>query len=179
MNHKPDSVPFVLAKTFAKQTTEPSVWNGPCGSFPCSLPVLNGRAARPEFPPVHCLTLLPMRLAVPPALLPARWALTPPFHPYPTTHHPKTVEISTVFGWCVVGRFTFCCAVCFVWPGGQTNPGVTRHRTLRSPDFPPGPSPPKRLRTGRPPGSSLKKTCFRAYSSYSTPALSSSSSSSS
>jgi len=52
-----------------------------------SLPALNRRAAGKSMALkalLLCayLTLLLMRLAFPAALLPPRWALTPPFHPY-------------------------------------------------------------------------------------------------
>ena len=53
------------------------------------------------------LTLLRMRLAMRYALPHTRWALTPPFHPYP-----------------LCGRFIFCCAVCM--PACGLSP-VRRH----------------------------------------------------
>ena len=71
-----------------------------------------------------CLALLLMRFTVPrfSYLKSGRWALTPPFHPYP---------------------HEFERAVYFLWhylsPAGQSAsrcPGVTRHHALRSPDFP-------------------------------------------
>lgn len=43
-----------------------------------------------------CLNLLHTGLAVPTLLPEPRWALTPPFHPYPWSYDP--------------GRFAFCCA---------------------------------------------------------------------
>src|SRR5580693_1727441 len=63
--------------------------------------------------------LLPMGFALPPALPRARWALTPPFHPYR-----RIVEAS--------GGGFFSVALSSALP----LPGVTRHRALRSSDFP-------------------------------------------
>jgi hypothetical protein len=80
----------------------------------------------------RCLALLLMRFAVPERLPVPRWALAPPFHPY--------------LPWVSPGK-----AVCFLWhclsrnavnghPCGDRShepcPGVTRHHTLWSPDFP-------------------------------------------
>ena len=83
----------------------------------------------------RCLTLLLMRLAVPAALPLPRRAFTPPFHPYPFSGASL-----------LCGRYIFCCAVCQKAEYLQENPpitafcpGVTRHHTLRSPDFPPKP----------------------------------------
>ncbi len=64
--------------------------------------------------------LLPMGFAVPSTLPPTRWALTPPFHPYLALTLPGR------------GGF-FSVALSWAFPP----PGVTRHRTLRSSDFPP------------------------------------------
>jgi len=65
------------------------------------------------------VALLPMGFALPPALPRARWALTPPFHPYR-----RVVEAS--------GGGFFSVALSSALP----LPGVTRHRALRSSDFP-------------------------------------------
>src|SRR5580692_7607165 len=64
--------------------------------------------------------LLPMGFALPPALPRARWALTPPFHPYR-----RVLDAS--------GGGLFSVALSSALP----LPGVTRHRALRSSDFPP------------------------------------------
>src|SRR5580693_7377225 len=64
--------------------------------------------------------LLPMGFALPPALPRARWALTPPFHPY------RQVAVAS-------GGGLFSVALSSALP----LPGVTRHRALRSSDFPP------------------------------------------
>ncbi len=59
------------------------------------------------------LALLPVGLALPPLLPAARWALTPPFHPYP-----KVPAEAAVRG----GLFSVALSV------GLPRPGVTRHR---------------------------------------------------
>ena len=58
------------------------------------------------------LALLPVGLAVPPLLPAARWALTPPFHPYP--------------GVCSAGALGGLISVAL--SVGLPRPGVTRHR---------------------------------------------------
>lgn len=68
--------------------------------------------------PSHCSTLLQMRFTVPYPLPDMRWALTPPFHPYPAPEGAR--------------RFAFCCTICHGFPC----PGVTRHHSWWSPDFP-------------------------------------------
>ena len=67
------------------------------------------------------VALLPMGSALPPPLPEARWALTPPFHP----------GLPLVFPREAGGLFSV--ALSFAFP----RPGVTRHRALRSSDFPP------------------------------------------
>ncbi|SCD23690.1 hypothetical protein BR141012304_11271 [Brucella inopinata] len=66
--------------------------------------------------------LLPMGFTVPPALLPARWALTPPFHPYPVIPAvcPKRY-----------GRRGGLLSVALSL--GSPPPGVTRHRVSMEP----------------------------------------------
>src|SRR6185369_15725584 len=59
-----------------------------------------------------------MGFTVPRTLPPARWALTPPFHPYPRR------RIGS-------GGFAFSVALSSRSP----SPGVTRHPALWSPDF--------------------------------------------
>ncbi len=56
------------------------------------------------------LALLPVGLAMPPLLPAARWALTPPFHPYPSRKKG--------------GLFSVALSV------GLPRPGITRHRFL-------------------------------------------------
>src|SRR5689334_1150920 len=60
-----------------------------------------------------------MGFAVPPALPRARWALTPPFHPYPPSLRKEG------------GLFSVALS------SASPPPGVTWHRTLWSSDFPP------------------------------------------
>src|SRR3989338_4222726 len=64
------------------------------------------------------LVLLREGVAVPPMSPPGRWALTPPFHPYPDV----TIK-----------------AVCFLWsyPWDSLPVAVSDLPALRSPDFPP------------------------------------------
>jgi len=104
----------------------------PTGFFPCPLPGRSSvwdvpldpsRAAYPGLIKVRavprpCLALLPLGVARPRALLPRRWSLTPPFHPY---------------GPCLHGFRGL-----FLWPdpGDCSPPDVIRHRALWSADFP-------------------------------------------
>ena len=76
-------------------------------------PVARDQPARGSY-----LALLPVGLAVPPLLPGARWALTPPFHPYPA-----------------------CRAVSFLWrfPSGCPARALPGTVTSGSPDFPLGP----------------------------------------
>lgn len=69
------------------------------------------------------LVLLRVMLALPSMSPWMRWALTPPFHPYPGT--PFTVEQR------IPWRFVFCGAHV-----GSLRLGVTQHPALWSPDFP-------------------------------------------
>src|SRR5262245_43470933 len=69
-----------------------------------------------------------MGFSVPRRLLAERWALTPPFHPYRCTHSPSGGLFSVALS--VKRPFrTFCPRV--------SRFRVTRHRALRSSDFPP------------------------------------------
>ena len=85
------------------------------------------RAARAAYPgaragnprtPLYA-ALLRMGFAVPRSLPIARWALTPPFHPYPDDRDPPG------------GLFSVALS------SRSPSPGVTRHPALWSPDFPP------------------------------------------
>jgi len=73
------------------------------------------------------VALLPMGFAVPPALPRARWALTPPFHPYRSWLACPLRERRVRAG----GLFSVALS------SALPPPGVTRHRTLWSSDFPP------------------------------------------
>ena len=72
----------------------------------------------PRRKPCPCLALLPVGVAWPPHCCVRRWSLTPPFHPYSSPQ----------------GDWSGM----FLWPDPTPYgiPGVTRHRVLRSADFP-------------------------------------------
>ncbi len=72
----------------------------------------------------YCLALLQMRLAMRHPLPSARWALTPPFHPYLGNQG---------------GLFSVALAV--MAPSPVPCPVVNRHLFRRSPDFPLSPQP--------------------------------------
>lgn len=77
----------------APQAANPDVW---------------GRSQAPGLPPRHPYSaLLPVGLAVPLLLPVARWALTPPFHPYPSVRERAR------------GRFHFCGAFRRIAPPGR------------------------------------------------------------
>ena len=77
----------------APQAANPDVW---------------GRSQAPGLPPRHPYSaLLLVGLAVPLLLPVARWALTPPFHPYPSTRRRAR------------GRFHFCGAFRRIAPPGR------------------------------------------------------------
>jgi len=92
MNYKPGSVetyPFgsFIAAICLKE---------PFPSLFSSLPAFDRRAAGVTLRLYYAyLTLLLMRLAIPATSPPPRWALTPPFHPYPTTKNAKKVKTKT------------------------------------------------------------------------------------
>ncbi len=65
-----------------------------------------------------CLILHRMGFTVPPVLPSGRWALTPPFHPWPSVYRQA-------------GLFSVALSC------ASPRPGVTRHPALRCPDFPP------------------------------------------
>jgi len=108
----------------------------PCGvqpsSSPCRTEPVRVRSRRDALRIPAYLVLLRVGFTMPPALLPARWALTPPFHPY---LKPRT--------WVPLARVTQQSeAVCFLlhWPYLHLQvqaPDVIRHTALRSSDFPP------------------------------------------
>ena len=68
--------------------------------------------------------LLPVGFTVPLLLPVARWALTPPFHPYRAIVDPKAAETA---------------AVCFLWhfPWGRPRRALPGTVVPWSPDFPP------------------------------------------
>ncbi len=94
--------------------------------YPKSCP--EGRGAGNSW--ISYLVLHPMGLAVPPRLLLERWALTPPFHPYPP---PPRLRRAVRFLWRFPsGRLAASSPACIP---GRTR--VTRHRALWCSDFPP------------------------------------------
>jgi hypothetical protein len=65
--------------------------------------------------PYRCSALLLMRLAVPRPSPDARWALTPPFHPYRIASSPygsSAISRERRRRSRVARRYTFCCAIC-------------------------------------------------------------------
>ncbi len=93
-----------------------------CDYYPeISATLSRHEAGRP--PDSSCFVLHRMGFFVPPDLRPGRWALTPPFHPYPATS---------------ARRFVFCDT--FRRGGLSPAPPVrsTRHAALWCPDFPLG-----------------------------------------
>jgi hypothetical protein len=96
---------------------------------PCRIGPMRSRrlALGPGFPPY--LVLLRVGFTLPPALLPARCALTAPFHPYRFAQDNSK------------GLPHAVAAVCFLWHWPSTGlyarvPDVIRHTALRSSDFP-------------------------------------------
>lgn len=67
--------------------------------------------------------LLPMGFTVPSALLPTRWALTPPFHPYPVIPAVSSLQRYGRRG----GLLSVALSL------GSPPPGVTRHRVSMEP----------------------------------------------
>src|SRR5687767_7312351 len=94
-------------------------------------------AGRSEVP---YLALHPMGFSVPPRLLSERWALTPPFHPYPLRSLPRFTLGSTS-----AAGVMFSVALSVKMPRGiaarvylrRRSGKVTRHRALWRSDFPP------------------------------------------
>ncbi len=90
----------------ASPAANPDRWaKAACGGFGCPT-----RPARDPY-----LALLPVGLAVPVRLPVPRWALTPPFHPYPNGLPKRPV---------LGGLFSVALSL------GLPPPGVTRHRCL-------------------------------------------------
>jgi hypothetical protein len=121
--YKPSSVTLL---GHPKNGGDHSSKNGNCSPSQAAYPQARASHPQPGTPrfaapgmPAYA-ALLPMGFALPPALPRARWALTPPFHPYR-----RVVETS--------GGGLFSVALSSALP----LPGVTRHRALRSSDFPP------------------------------------------
>ncbi len=109
------------------------LWTAHCWTVLATYPdpwTSDGPAGFPTRNPYSVLLLA--GLAVPPPLLEARWALTPPFHPYPPANRK---------------------AVCFLWryPWGRPRRALPAAMSPWSPDFPPLP------RQERPPGRLIRR----------------------
>jgi len=122
---------------------------------------------------VPYLALHPMGFSVPASLRSQRWALTPPFHPYPalseTGPNQWLVANSPLAPQVMSSGRRKSGAVCFLWhcPSGCLTASppayiqksllpVTRHRALRCSDFPPPPRLPQEEAILRP--SEIKRT---------------------
>lgn len=92
------TIPLTLRLPAGLQLPTRTCW-GKSGPAPARRPVARG----------PYLALLPVGLAMPPLLPAARWALTPPFHPYPAV-----VSVSRPVAW----RYHFCGAFRRVAPPG-------------------------------------------------------------
>jgi hypothetical protein len=91
------------------------------------LPVKIGRAAlllrHKDGENLTYLVFQPIRFTLPPRLLGARWALTPPFHPYPNAA-----------SW--LRRYIFCGTVCYRLACAAQHLPVRKYGALCCPDFP-------------------------------------------
>ncbi len=89
---------------------------------------------------VPYLALHPMGFSVPPRLRLERWALTPPFHPYPACNFKIEISgLAVCFLWhCPSGRLTASPPACIPQSAFlRRQLQVTRHRALWCSDFPP------------------------------------------
>ena len=108
--YKPGSVERELGRSFLWERGHPR----PRAAYPQRL----GRGG----PPLAAyLALLPLGFAMPLMLPSARWALTPPFHPYLCTGEPVPSAV---------------CSLLHFPSRLLPRPGVTWQRALWSPDFP-------------------------------------------
>jgi len=168
MNHKPGSVMKIPSPCPRAWTGDlpvpPSVWGRRCRRPPGSLPVLEKRAAPPVTPPgrrpggcppvpgrrlrpVHCLTLLLMRFAIPRrcrrggGLLPRLFTLTPSAGPLKRPPPPCWEGLFGRLSGPAIPGGILSVALSVNPPVEADPPGITRHHALRSPDFPPDPGP--------------------------------------
>ncbi|VVT05597.1 conserved hypothetical protein [Hoeflea sp. EC-HK425] len=99
------------------RTWQPFLWDTHCcapqATYPDDQPRKKGRACALRHP---YSVLLPVGFTVPLPLPVARWALTPPFHPYPAASVPLDRGIGS--GNQVAGRFAFCGTFPGVAPAG-------------------------------------------------------------
>jgi len=90
------------------KTWQPFLWDTRCrapqATYPDDQPRKKGRACALRHP---YSVLLPVGFTVPLPLPVARWALTPPFHPYPAASSPAKPACR--------GRQSGGGAVCFLW----------------------------------------------------------------
>jgi len=113
------------------KTWQPFLWDthycAPQATYPDDQPRKKGRTCALRHP---YSVLLPVGFTVPLPLPVARWALTPPFHPYPATSWPEPV---------VRHRQSEGGAVYFLWHFPWGRPRRTLSGTVYpwSPDFPP------------------------------------------
>jgi len=122
--YKPHSVQWWLQvyipKDFLPATTWVIIYLGHASQrASCSLPGIRMERVTPH----PCLALLLVGVARSRTLLPRRWSLTPPFHPYGST-------LCRTHGFELGGMF--------LWPDPRdcSLPDVIRHHTLWSADFP-------------------------------------------
>ena len=114
--YKPDFVPPDRDPGFDDHSSQVPVARHPLAANPDLLGSRRSCEVTPTRGPY--LALLPMGLAMPAMLPPPRWALTPPFHPYPTV--PEANLLFDMQG----GLFSVALSV------GLPRPGVTRNRAL-------------------------------------------------
>jgi hypothetical protein len=133
--YKPGSVP-----PHSHGTRRPFLWTGHCWPVLATYPDGSGRRGPTQGEPRArrpYSVLLQAGLAMPSLSPGPRWALTPPFHPYP----PSLKELRR--------------AVCFLWryPWARARRALPAAFSPWSPDFPP----PRRKPRGRPPGRLIRR----------------------
>ena len=91
----------------------PFLWDGPCGpplaTYPNDWPGERPAVGRNPTPRRSYSVLLPVGFTMPPPLPAPRWALTPPFHPYPADTAARCLVTLVTTSRTVGG------AVCFLW----------------------------------------------------------------
>jgi hypothetical protein len=143
---KPNSVPAVALVRPQQSCRRPQAMadddhsSSPGIAAGIKQPTRRLRAGRPQTPPY--LVLLRAGFCLPPALPPARCALTAPFHPYPPRPRrtrkgvtSRELRGSSLHSWSAggAGGGIFSVPLSFESP----RPGVTRRTALWSSDFPP------------------------------------------
>ncbi len=115
-------------------TWRPFILGAGCPAPHATYPDSGLKTAPEGFPsPRPYSVLLPVRFTMPLPLPVARWALTPPFHPYPANKSARLCDIRS-------GRFVGW-AVCFLWhfPWGCPRRPLAGTVSSWSPDFPHAP----------------------------------------